>query len=304
MDFELPTTIKGWPNLGQLRVFHVVAELGSIRAASRQLGLTQPAVTYQMRELERSLEGVLLNRGHSGVTLTPLGQALRVRAASILADLRKAEEEIFKIRDGAGQTVTIACHAGTAMLMLTRALRSFSARHPLVQVDVHEFHYASPVDLYWKSGQCDLVLMHLPGDAVFEELDSTVLMRTRLMACVRVGHPLAQARTAAELHECTWMLPPYGADFAQMIEQRLGLRLKRATWTTHSIQLALSLARSTDALALLSKYLLDDPWFGTGLERVHLREQLPDVQVAALQRKTRPNAELVDSLVECMRREV
>lgn len=47
----------------------------------------------------------------------------------------------------------------------------------------------------------------------------------------------------------------------------------------------------------LSEYLLDDPWFGARLERVHLREQLPDVQVAALQRKTRPNAELVDSLV-------
>ncbi|KFK91721.1 hypothetical protein IV04_20930 [Serratia sp. Ag1] len=59
--------------LQQLKIFQMVAELGSIRSASVALHLTQPALTRSLKELEAAFEVDLIIRGTSGVTLTEVG---------------------------------------------------------------------------------------------------------------------------------------------------------------------------------------------------------------------------------------
>ena len=66
--------------LNSLRDFLAVAERGSLRAAARQLGVAQPAITRNIQELEKELGVVLFERQARGVTLSPMGEVFLRRA--------------------------------------------------------------------------------------------------------------------------------------------------------------------------------------------------------------------------------
>jgi len=63
-------------DLLSLRVFVAVVEKGSLSEAARSLGLTQPAVTYQVKRLEESFGLPIVKRGKLGIRLTPAGETL------------------------------------------------------------------------------------------------------------------------------------------------------------------------------------------------------------------------------------
>ncbi|WP_064836990.1 choline sulfate utilization transcriptional regulator [Rhizobium phaseoli] len=75
------------PELGWMRLFVEVARLGSFSAAATLLGLTQPAVSYQIRRLEQQFGASLLRRQHRGVELTAEGERLLEVAARAVGDI-------------------------------------------------------------------------------------------------------------------------------------------------------------------------------------------------------------------------
>ncbi|PDS31518.1 choline sulfate utilization transcriptional regulator [Rhizobium phaseoli] len=75
------------PELGWMRLFVEVARLGSFSAAATLLGLTQPAVSYQIRRLEQQFGASLLRRQHRGVELTAEGERLLEVAARAVGDV-------------------------------------------------------------------------------------------------------------------------------------------------------------------------------------------------------------------------
>ncbi|MBX4927072.1 choline sulfate utilization transcriptional regulator [Rhizobium binae] len=75
------------PELGWMRLFVEVARLGSFSAAATLLGLTQPAVSYQIRRLEQQFGVGLLRRQHRGVELTAEGERLLEVAARAVGDI-------------------------------------------------------------------------------------------------------------------------------------------------------------------------------------------------------------------------
>ena len=78
----------------RLLIFRTVAREGSISAAARELGWTQPAVSQHLRALERSAGCALLLRGAGGVELTEPGRVLLARADALAVQLHMAEEEL------------------------------------------------------------------------------------------------------------------------------------------------------------------------------------------------------------------
>ena len=78
----------------QLLAFVAVVEQMSIRGAARTLGISQPAVTKIVRELEREVGAPLVERSVKGVRLTPYGEAFAPRARLLLSDMRRARDEI------------------------------------------------------------------------------------------------------------------------------------------------------------------------------------------------------------------
>jgi DNA-binding transcriptional LysR family regulator len=83
--------------LRHLRIIHAVAEAGSVTRAAAALGQAQPAVSAQLRRIERGLGGPLFERGRSGVSPTPLGELVLARARVLLPAVQELHEEALRL---------------------------------------------------------------------------------------------------------------------------------------------------------------------------------------------------------------
>jgi DNA-binding transcriptional LysR family regulator len=112
---------------GLLRVFVTAARAGSISRAASALGHSQPALSQQLRKLERAIGQPLLHRSATGVTLTRAGEALLPYAERILALSAQALQ-------APGQTLTGHCGVGLiedlTAAPLPQALADFTRLHP------------------------------------------------------------------------------------------------------------------------------------------------------------------------------
>ena len=121
----------------QLRAFCHAARLGSITQAAAHLGLSQPAVSLHVRELEHELRAVLFDRGASGIRLTSAGEAL-YELAGPLVDGTDALSVNFmdRIDDGISGRLQLAASVAGASVVLPPFIREFRDRYPGVRLRV------------------------------------------------------------------------------------------------------------------------------------------------------------------------
>src|SRR5690349_14396768 len=93
--------------LQQLMIFERVVEAGSILAASRDLAMTQPAVSKSIHELEDQLGGSLFVRGKRGVVLTEFGSMFERHAKTMLGELRYLAENLNASQSGTAGHVIV-----------------------------------------------------------------------------------------------------------------------------------------------------------------------------------------------------
>ncbi|KPI09165.1 transcriptional regulator, LysR family [Actinobacteria bacterium OK074] len=120
----------------QLQVLAEVARTGTYTAAADALGYTQPAVSYQMRMLERAVGAPLVTRRGRGVRLTPAGHALARHAQTVLAALRTAAEELAVLTSPCGGRVRLAAMQSSCVTLVPQALGALSRTHPELEVTV------------------------------------------------------------------------------------------------------------------------------------------------------------------------
>src|SRR5438105_841168 len=108
-------------NLHHLAVFHAVAESGSVSRGAERLMVSQPAVSKQLRELERKLKAKLFDRHAKGVRLTAVGQTLAGYAGRIFALTSEAEQaldDLSSLRRGSLSIGAGAVAAGLGVAMV------------------------------------------------------------------------------------------------------------------------------------------------------------------------------------------
>ena len=97
-------------NLRQLTYFVTLAEELHFGRAAERLGMAQPPLSRQIKQIEDELEAVLFNRGQRAFTLTQAGERLLERGRSILQQLDDAKLEVRRI--GQGALVAIGVRSG------------------------------------------------------------------------------------------------------------------------------------------------------------------------------------------------
>ncbi|MDP4021517.1 LysR family transcriptional regulator [Methylobacterium sp. NEAU 140] len=177
--------------LRHLRYFAAVAEHLSFTAAAERLGVAQPPLSQQIRDLEAEIGTPLLERTTRRVALTRAGRDFRAQALAILA---LAGESVARARAiGAGTAGIINVGLTGSMLAgpLGRSIRMFSCAYGDVDLRIHEMSPDRQIAAL-KSGQTDISFLRAPprdldlvSELAWEEAVSLVLPR---------GHPLA-ART-------------------------------------------------------------------------------------------------------------
>ena len=182
-------------DLRRLLVLRAVARHGSLSAAARQLGYTQPAVTHHIRRLEREVGTPLVTRAGRGIRLTEAGQALVSHADAVSARLAAAEEQVAAIAGLRAGRVRLASFPSSSAALIPAALARLRARQPLLEVSLVEAEPPSSLALL-RRGDCDLALtFEYPGGATDqgEDVTKVPLLTDRLLAVLPAGHPLAEA---------------------------------------------------------------------------------------------------------------
>jgi DNA-binding transcriptional LysR family regulator len=192
-----------------IRTFHQVVASGSYSAAARALGYTQPAITQQMKALERSVGVPLFTRAGRGLRLTEAGEALARHAENILDSLTTAQQHLGALaRLRAGRVRVCAFPSANATLVPAATARLL-ADHPGIRVELLEAEPPDSVDRLLR-GECDIALaFRYPGASAGlpPDLVETPLLEDRLTVLLPVGHPLARRHAVrlADLADERWI---------------------------------------------------------------------------------------------------
>jgi DNA-binding transcriptional LysR family regulator len=287
----------------QLLAFVAVTEQASIRGAARVLGISQPAVTKIVRELEQAVGAPLVERSVKGVKLTVYGEALAPRARLLLADMRRAREEIAQIRDGATGRISVAVSTSAALTVLPPAFKEFHTRLPAV--DVHLSEAVLPLMLArMRDGSLDFAVAHVAPQALDAEFEGIELFPVQLTVGMRIGHPKRHCRSLRELHSEEWVLPgdsTRGRDTAAELFSTLGLTPPARVIFGESITVALGLVGQTDLIGMFVEPLVDLAFRRYGIRRVELKERLPTLSMCVIQRRGQRLAPAAQQFVDCIR---
>jgi LysR family carnitine catabolism transcriptional activator len=178
-------------SLPRIRNFVAVAEERQFRRAAERVGLSQPALSAQLRELEEFLGTSLLSRTTRSVHLTTEGEKFLVRARNILADLDSA---VLEVRDHASLRrgrLAVASIPSVASRILPDVVASFTRRYPGIDVQVIELG-AREVVRCVASGNADLGIAAAPDRN--SELTFSFMLRDRFIGLVPLSNPLARKR--------------------------------------------------------------------------------------------------------------
>lgn len=175
-------------------VFREVARAGSLAGAARALGWTQPAVSQQVRRLERELSVALVVRLARGVDLTEAGETLLRHADAVAARVAAAGEEIAALADLRAGRVRLAAFPSASATLVPAALAGLRERHP--QVDVRLTEVEPPDGLArLHAGEDDLAVVFGFAEEPGGETDLTevALLDDPLLAVLPRTHPAARA---------------------------------------------------------------------------------------------------------------
>ena len=121
-------------NLRQLEAFCRIVDLGSFSMAAQDMGLSQPAVTFQMQALEKELGTALLDRSRRRVLPTESGRILYAHARPILRHTDQARREIDDLNQLLRGTLLLGASTGPGEHILPQVLGRFKAEYPDVDV--------------------------------------------------------------------------------------------------------------------------------------------------------------------------
>jgi len=142
----------------QLEYFRKIAQTGSINEAARQLNMSQPPLSYQLKLLEEELDVVLFERGRQGVTMTEAGKLLYQRSEELLQFADSTKLEVSKI--GKRQVLRLGMTSTTVGPILP-IISAFVQKHPEVTFEVHDGSTYSLADLL-RNGIIDVSVVRTP----------------------------------------------------------------------------------------------------------------------------------------------
>lgn len=172
----------------QLRYFIVLAEELSFTRAARRLHLSQPALSVQIRHLERDIGADLLRRTSRSVELTEAGRGLHGDLRRVVADLDRACERARRTHVGAPAEVRLVHTASVAYEALPRILDALAGIVPPIEVVVRQAWSAAALDAV-RAGDADLALVREFAGA--DGLVAEEVLREPLAVVMCARHPLA-----------------------------------------------------------------------------------------------------------------
>lgn len=291
------------PKSRHLRDFLAIASSRSLRSAAVSLGLTQPAISRSLQELEEELGVPLFERHARGVVLTPAGEKFLVRAQIASESLRRGYEEARQFQGDLRGTVSVSLSSAAVLGMLPHAYPRFRKAWPAISVRFVEGQFPV-IEPKLRDGELDFFIGPRPERALGSGYQVLKIADNERVVMARRGHPLVHARSLAELVEAEWLVAGIRDRVEEEFEEVFsvyGLPSPAVRSRADSIFVLLGLLATTDALVLLPRVWAASPLFKGVLESIPIRERLPApdiVQLHAARFPLTPAAEHLSLLLQ------
>ncbi|MER7444966.1 LysR family transcriptional regulator [Micromonospora avicenniae] len=179
-----------------IRTFHEVVRTRSYSAAAQALGYTQPAISQQMKALEREVGTPLFTRVGRRLRLTEAGETLARHTQTILGSMSIAREQMAAIARLRTGLVRVCAFPSANATLVPEAMALLAVEHPGIRVELLE---DEPPDSLRRvvQGESDVTLAFTyPGlrEEVPGELVEIPLLEDQLTVLLPVGHPMARRR--------------------------------------------------------------------------------------------------------------
>jgi DNA-binding transcriptional LysR family regulator len=179
------------PTLRQIECLLAIRDAGGFSRAAERLGLSQPALSGQIRDLESLMGLRLVDRTTRRVALTPAGEAFATRAAAGLAELDRAQAEAQGRAALSAGRLRLAAPPLLAAGLLPGVMADFARAHPGLALSLSDLP-TDDIITRLRDGRADAGIGTFPPG--LPDLDARPLFRDALMLFAAPGHPLAGLR--------------------------------------------------------------------------------------------------------------
>jgi len=187
----------GTPTIKQLEYFVCLAESTAFRRAAESLNISQPTLSAQIYNLEKTLNLTLFERSRSGATLTPAGRDLLGNARQVIEEMNGLMDQATVINQGPGGTFRMGVSPTVGPYLLPNILPDLHQAYSSLKLYVRE-NMPKTLELDLLEGRLDLVLIPRPFSN--PRLTTEILFHEPLQLVTPEDHPLAKLKKIKTHH--------------------------------------------------------------------------------------------------------
>jgi DNA-binding transcriptional LysR family regulator len=282
--------------LRDLHVFSTVARLGSMGKAAQELGVSQPAVSEVIADLEHAVGVRLLDRTPQGVDTTAHGAALERRVLAVFDELRQGIKDIEFLSDPTVGEVRIGCPESISAAILQPICEVFTEQYPRVVLDVDTVNTLSFAQKL-RERSLDVVLARggwpLEDAQLITDFNVETLYDDELVVVVGDRSPWARRRKVniTDLREEPWILTGSDRWNYQVIAnafQSRGVEMPKISMKTISVHLRANMVATGRFITTFPRSVVDlyADRFGLKVLPIELPNSKWPVMIATLRNRT------------------
>lgn len=289
----------------QVALILAVGEHGTLRKASGELGMTQPAATKMIHELESALGQKLFERVGRGQKLTPAGASVLGYFRGLRGSIESMTRELAELQLGSSGRVSVGSIMAPSPTLLTQAIIALKKAYPLLSVDV-TLDTSDRLFELLREGVLDVAIGRVRGEQ-WADYVFTPLENEELAIVVGVDHPLGKRKSVpfASLLRYPWILQPTGSPMREVLEQEFRMQqapVPRGLIETASILTTTNLIAETDMIGVVPQSIADT-YARHGLLRVlpcHIQHKME--AFGSITRRDRPLSEATRFFLSALHR--
>ncbi len=245
----------------QVALILAVGEHGTLRKASAELGMTQPAATKMIQELESALGQRLFERVGRGQKLTPAGESVLRYFRGMRGSVESMTRELAELALGSSGRVSVGSIMAPSPNLLTHAIIALKKAYPLLSVDV-KLDTSDRLFELLREGVLDVAIGRI-RDEHRADYTFTALENEALAVVVGVHHPLAKRKVVpfASLLDYPWILQPVGSPMREVLEEEFRMLQApppKGLIETASILTTTNLIAQTDMVGVMPQSIADN----------------------------------------------
>ncbi len=174
--------------LRRLEIFCLVVDAGGVTKAAERLMIVQPAVTAQVRALERSFGALLLRRSGNSVVLTEAGERVYAWARDVLAGGVQVQRDVEQLAAGAAGSLVVHASMAIGTYLLPPLVTALRSDRPAANITVHIGEPQAAIRAA-ESGAADFAVTTLQDTVTTESLTVSRLWEEPIVLAVGAGGP-------------------------------------------------------------------------------------------------------------------